>query len=55
MLTYVDDLLIICEKAEIVELVKQQLKSIFSIVDLGEIQAFWVVKFTEMMSLGNLK
>ena len=40
MPTYVDDLLIICEKTEIFEMVKQQLKNIFAIHDLGEIQAF---------------
>jgi hypothetical protein len=55
LLTYVDDMLIVCKEGEIIEQVKAKLTGIFSIHDLGEINHFWDVRLPKMRPHGSLK
>jgi hypothetical protein len=55
LLTYVDDLLIVCKEGEIIEQVKAKLTGIFSIHDLGEIKSFLGCEITKDETTGSLK
>jgi hypothetical protein len=55
LLTYVDDLLIVCKEGETIEQVKAKLTGIFSIHDLGEIKSFLGCEITKDETTGSLK
>jgi hypothetical protein len=55
LLTYVDDLLIVCKEGETIEQVKSKLTCIFSIHDLGEIKSFLGCEITKDETTGSLK